>query len=73
MTEDRKFALLFAATLLPATKLNALDSDRLSPAKISAVETAIDQAKFILERIDAKWPGSARQRDAAKMRLNALG
>jgi hypothetical protein len=56
MTEDRKFALLFAATLLAARKLNALDSDRPSPAKISAVENAIDQAKFILERIDQRWP-----------------
>jgi hypothetical protein len=56
MTEDREFALLFAATLLAARKLNALDSDRPSPAKISAVENAIDQAKFILERIDQRWP-----------------
>jgi hypothetical protein len=56
MTEDRKFALLLAATLLAARKLNALDSDRPSPAKISAVENAIDQAKFILERIDQRWP-----------------
>jgi len=56
MSEDRKFALLFAATLLAARKLNALDSDRPSPAKISAVENAIDQAKFILERIDQRWP-----------------
>jgi hypothetical protein len=52
MTEDRKLALLFAATLLAARKLNALDSDRPSSAKISANENAIDQAKFILERID---------------------
>jgi hypothetical protein len=56
MTEDRKFALLFATTLLAARKLNALDSDRPSPAKISAVENAIDQVKFILERIDQRWP-----------------
>ena len=56
MTEDRKIALLLAATLLAARKLNALDSDRPSPAKISAVENAIDQAKFILERIDQRWP-----------------
>jgi hypothetical protein len=59
MTENRKFALLFAATILCARKLIELDSDRPSPAKIAAVET-IDQAKFILDRIDKRWPDTAR-------------
>ena len=59
MTEERKFAILFAATLLCARKLAALDSDRLSPAKIAAVEDAISQAAFILERIDRKWPAES--------------
>jgi hypothetical protein len=56
MTEERKHALLLAATILAARKLAALESDRPSPAKLSAVETAIERAKFILDRIDAKWP-----------------
>lgn len=57
MTEERKFAILFAATLLCARKLAELDSDKPSPAKIYAVNTAIERAKFILDRIDEKWPG----------------
>ena len=56
MTEERKHALLFAAALLCARKLAALESDRPSPAKLAAVENAIDQAKFILDRIDRRWP-----------------
>ena len=55
-TEERKYAILFAATLLCARKLNELDSDRPSPAKVAAVENAISQAAFILECIDTKWP-----------------
>jgi hypothetical protein len=54
MTEERKHALLLAATILAARKLAALDSDRPSPAKLCAVETAIDQAKFILDKIDGR-------------------
>lgn len=56
MTEERKYAILFAATLLCARKLIELDSDRPSPAKVAAVENAISQAAFILECIDRKWP-----------------
>ena len=56
MTEERKYAILFAATLLCARKLMEMDSDRPSPAKFAVVENAIRQAAFILERIDRKWP-----------------
>ncbi|MGB7728944.1 MAG: hypothetical protein WBL50_12995 [Candidatus Acidiferrum sp.] len=56
MTEERKFAILFAATLLCARKLAELESDKPSPAKLYAINTAIDKAKFILDRIDEKWP-----------------
>jgi hypothetical protein len=55
MTEDRKYAILFAATLLCARKLMELD-DRPSPARVAAVENAISNANFILEQIDRKWP-----------------
>jgi hypothetical protein len=60
MTERRKFALLFAATILAARKLNELDYDRPSPAKFTAVDRAIDRAKFILDRIDQRWPSEPR-------------
>jgi hypothetical protein len=56
MTEERKYAILFAATLLCARKMIELDSDRPSPARVAAVENAISQAAFILECIDRKWP-----------------
>jgi hypothetical protein len=56
MTEERKYAILFAATLLCARKLAELDYDKPSPAKVYAVNTAIEKAEFILDRIDEKWP-----------------
>lgn len=52
MDENRKYALFFAATIRAARKLQALDSDRPSPAKFCAVNRAIKQAKFILQRIN---------------------
>jgi len=55
MTEERKYAILFAATWLCARKLNELDSAYPSPAKIAAVENAISLAAFIMEQIDRKW------------------
>lgn len=54
MTEERKHAILFAATLLCARKLIELDPDRPSPAEVAAVENAISQVKFILDAIDRK-------------------
>ena len=56
MTEDRKYAILFAATLLCAPKLIELDRSRPGPAKVAVVEYAISQAAFILEWIERKWP-----------------
>jgi hypothetical protein len=55
MTEKRKYAILFAATLLCARKLAELDSDKPSPAKVYAINTAIEKAAFIMDRIDEKW------------------
>ena len=49
MTEERKFAILFAATILAARRLIDLDPDKPNMA-------TIDDAVFILERIDARWP-----------------
>ena len=56
MTEERKFAILFAATILSARKLLDMDPDKPNMAKGFFVDRAIDDAAFILERIDARWP-----------------
>jgi hypothetical protein len=56
MTEERKFAILFAATILAARKLIDMDPDKPSMAKGFFVDRAIEDAAFILERIDKKWP-----------------
>ena len=56
MTEERKFAILFAATILAARKLIDMDPNKLNMAKGFYVDRAIDDAVFILERIDARWP-----------------
>jgi hypothetical protein len=55
VTEERKFAILFAATILSARKLLDMDPDKPSMAKGFFVDRAIEDAAFILERIDARW------------------
>jgi hypothetical protein len=56
MTEERKHAILFAATLLCARKMiDVMESDKPNLAKPVWVDRAIDEAAFILERIDKKW------------------
>ena len=57
MTEERKHAILFAATLLAARKLN---ESGMKPWGIHvAITDAIDKAKLILEEIDQRWPGES--------------
>jgi hypothetical protein len=56
MTEERKFAILFAATILAARRLIDLDPDKPNMAKGYFVDRAIDDAVFILEKIDERWP-----------------
>lgn len=57
MTEERKHAVLFAATLLCARKLiETIDSDKPNFARQYFVDKAIQEAEFILERIDTRWP-----------------
>jgi hypothetical protein len=56
VTEERKFAILFAATILAARKLIGMDPNKPNMAKGYFVDHAIDDAVFILERIDARWP-----------------
>jgi hypothetical protein len=57
MTEERKHAILFAATLLSARKLiDIMDSEKPNFAKGYLVDKAIEEVAFILERIDKRWP-----------------
>jgi hypothetical protein len=56
VTEERKFAILFAATILAARKLIDMEPNKPNMAKQFHVDRAIDDAAFILERIDARWP-----------------
>jgi hypothetical protein len=55
MTENRKYAILFAATLLSARKLIEMKPDKPNMAKGYIVDKAIEDAAFILERIDRRW------------------
>jgi hypothetical protein len=54
MTEERKHAILFAATILAARKLN--DAEIKPWAREYAITDAIEKANRILEKIDEKWP-----------------
>jgi len=56
MDEGRKYAILFAATILCARKLTAMEPDKPNLAKEYIVETAVRDAAFILEKIDKRWP-----------------
>lgn len=57
MTEERKHAILFAATILCARKLiECIDSDKPNFAKDYWVERAFNEAEFVMEKIDKKWP-----------------
>ncbi len=47
---------LFAATILATRKLIDIDPNKPNMAKGYFVDRAIDDAAFILERIDARWP-----------------
>jgi len=55
MEEQRKYAILFAATLLCARRM--IDHmGKQDFAREYWVDEAIDAAALILERIDKKWP-----------------
>jgi hypothetical protein len=56
VTEERKFAILFAATILAARRLMDMDPNKPNMTKGFFVDRAIEDAAFILERIDARWP-----------------
>ena len=56
MDEQRKYAILFAATILAARKLSEIGV-KPCPARECAIADAIENAKRILEKIDECWPG----------------
>ena len=55
MDEQRKYAILFAATILAARKLNEIGV-KSCPARECAIADAIINAELILKRIDERWP-----------------
>jgi hypothetical protein len=57
MNEQRKFAILMAATILSARRIQeSMMSDKPDMANQFYIDRAIEEAAFILERIDKKWP-----------------
>jgi hypothetical protein len=60
MTEERKYAILFASTILSARRIQeSMMSDKPDMAKQFYIDRAIQEAAFVLERIDKKWPAQA--------------
>jgi len=55
MDEQRKYAILFAATILAARKLNEIGV-KPCPARECAISDAISNADLILKRIDERSP-----------------
>ena len=53
--EQRKYANLFAATILAAKKLHEIGV-KPSPVRECAIADAVENAKRILEKIDERWP-----------------
>jgi hypothetical protein len=58
MDEQRKYAILYVATILAARKLNEI-RDRPCPARECAISDAVENARRILEKIDERWPARA--------------
>jgi len=54
MDGQRKYAVLFAAAILAAQKLNESGSKR-HPARECAISDPISNAELILGRIDERW------------------
>ena len=52
----KRLRSVYAATILAARKLIDMDPNKPNMAKGFFVDRAIDDAVFILERIDARWP-----------------
>jgi len=55
MDEQRKYAILFSATILAASKLTEL-GDKPSSAREACIANAISNAETLMRRIDDRWP-----------------
>ena len=55
MDEQRKYAILFAATILAARRLHEIGA-KPCPARECAMAKAIGKCKHILELIEERWP-----------------
>ena len=55
MTEERKYAVVLAATMLSAPQVGNSRNDGANPGE-NLRTTRFEQAKFILQRIDERWP-----------------
>jgi hypothetical protein len=58
VSEERKYAILFAATILAARRLAELGerADRPCPAREAVLNDAIAKAELILRKIDTLYP-----------------
>ncbi len=57
--EERKFAILFAATILAARKLSELETQGLTrpcPAREIIITDAISKAEEIMRKIEKNYP-----------------
>ena len=62
MTEERKHAILFAATLLCARKAQPyLEGEGANCLTELYIWRAIEQASRIADKIDARWPVTENQ------------
>ena len=64
MDEQRKYAILFAATILAARKLNEIGV-KPCPARECAIADAVENAKRILQKIDERRPTDSSARYGA--------
>jgi hypothetical protein len=59
MSEERKFAILFAPTILSARRIQeSMMSNKADMAKQFYIDRAVEEAAFILARIDKKYPSA---------------
>ena len=56
MDEQRKHALLIAASILAARKLSQYGGGKMAPATVCAISDGVRWADEILKEIDRKFP-----------------
>jgi hypothetical protein len=72
MTEERKYAILFAATILAARKLAEV-GERPCPARDACISDAITKAELILRKIEQRWPSLAALDGSAGLKSRTIG